>query len=265
MLRGCPHLSHLITFLDSCLQKHHPLFFGPTASHPFLKIKHSKIMHDNLWGTNRFSWRELAIIDSPILQRLRYIHQTGLAFQVYMAAHHTRFEHSIGVATIASRIFDALHNRCRNIFKDIARILGKTLNYEEYISKLKQELRIAALLHDIGHSIHSHTSELVFSELNLIKLASNELSEFTGKTKGAAEVIAFCITLSESIRNLLSRAKDKLMDGEAHDVYYGDISINNIALMILGRAEHPLLQFMGDIISSDPSSTVSFLKYSDIK
>jgi len=251
MLDKYPYLLKLIDFLDLYLKKSHPLFFGPRATHPILNVKHSKIFHDNLWGTNRFSWIELAIIDSPIFQRLRYIHQTGLAFQVYIAAHHTRFEHCIGVATIASRIFDALCIRCLDAFKDIAKTVGNTDNYEEYLSCLKQELRLASLLHDIGHSIHSHTSEMVFSDLNLIRQATEELSDFTGKKKGAAEVISFCITLTDSIAELLQRAKDKLMEGNYHDVYYGDINFKNVALLIVGRAEHPLLQFMGDIVSSE--------------
>ncbi|MGC2328046.1 MAG: hypothetical protein WA604_15135, partial [Candidatus Sulfotelmatobacter sp.] len=86
----------------------YPWYFGATPTHPYLKLRRSKVIHDNLWGTNGFTWAELALIDSPIFQRLRNIHQTGLAYFVYPCARHTRFEHSLGVCIMASRIFDAL-------------------------------------------------------------------------------------------------------------------------------------------------------------
>lgn len=86
-----PALSALIVHLDKYFEKTYPEFFGSSAKHPYLKLKPHKVIHDNLWGTNQFSWCELAIIDSPIMQRLRNIHQVGLAFYVYPSARHTRF------------------------------------------------------------------------------------------------------------------------------------------------------------------------------
>src|SRR2546428_11218700 len=117
---GYPAIESLISRLDEYLKREHPTFFGPSAIHPVLPLKRSKVIHDNLWGTNRFSWRELVLIDSPLLQRLRDIHQVGLAFQVYPSAHHMRFDHCLGVATIASRVFDSLAVRNRGQLRDIA-------------------------------------------------------------------------------------------------------------------------------------------------
>ena len=123
MLSNYPNLLKLIDLLDNHLQERHSEFFGPDSSHPVLKLKDSKILHDNLWGTNRFYWHELAIIDSPLFQRLRDIHQTGLAFHVYMSAHHTRFEHSLGVTAIASRIFDEISGRHSDDLKNIVEVV----------------------------------------------------------------------------------------------------------------------------------------------
>ena len=241
-------LSSLVTLLDEFLQEEHPDCFGPNAIHPLLPIKSTKILHDNIWGTNKYSWQELAIIDTPIFQRLRDIHQVGLAYQVYMCARHTRFEHCLGVVTTASRVFDSLINR-KNQIEDIVQFLNSD-NPKKFIARLRQELRLAALFHDIGHCIHSHTSEQVYENLGIIKAATDQLTEFVGKEKGAAETIAFCLVLTNSISQLLLRAKEKLVGEEAPDEYWGEIDFVNVALIIIGRASHPYLQFMGDIISS---------------
>src|SRR6202035_5538628 len=112
----------------------------------------------------------------------------GLAFQTYMSARHTRFEHSIGVVTIASRIFDSLVRRAGAI-KTIAAVLtpaGEPVDrVARTVLRFKEEMRLAALLHDTGHCLYSHASERVFSRLIIVKRASVELSRFVGKEKGA--------------------------------------------------------------------------------
>jgi hypothetical protein len=144
-LRGYPSLAAIVKQLNQFLIENHPETFGSGQTHPFLKAKRSKVIHDNLWGTARFTWRELALIDSPIMQRLRDIHQTGLAFHVYPSARHTRFEHSLGAVTIASRVFDALLHRQRSEIRDVVKALwGKTEDPDVPILRLKQELRLAA-------------------------------------------------------------------------------------------------------------------------
>lgn len=243
-----PALLEVVRLLDCYLKDRHPHFFGSNPIHPALPVKRSKILHDNLWGTNRYYWRELVIIDSPIFQRLRDIHQVGLAFQVYMSARHSRFEHSLGVVTIASRIFDAIQQRKGDGICDILTALG--LQTEVTMVRLKQELRLAALLHDIGHSIHSHTSEQVYENINLLKSASKELTKFVGKDKGAGEVISFCLTLTDSLAELLNRASKKLIGDATLEDFTGEIDLVNVALIIVGRSTHPFLQFLGDIISS---------------
>lgn len=71
----------------------------------------SKVVHDAIWGSiNLHSW-EVAILDMPLLQRLRRIHQTGLAFLIYPSANHTRFEHSIGVLAVATKIIENLNRQ----------------------------------------------------------------------------------------------------------------------------------------------------------
>ena len=98
---------------------------------------------------------ERAVVDSRPFQRLRNISQLALTNLVYPGATHKRFEHSLGVMEIASRIFDVL-TETSNRNKDILDIFPKH-PYE--LLRWRFTLRMAALCHDIGHLPFSHASE----------------------------------------------------------------------------------------------------------
>ena len=96
-----------------------------------------KIIKDPVHGYVEVEKFALALLDSPALQRLRYIKQLGFSYLVYPGANHTRFEHSLGtmfLAEVACRRFG---------LSDHERTL----------------VVAAALLHDIGHGPFSHASE----------------------------------------------------------------------------------------------------------
>lgn len=244
-----PKLASITRVIDAHLSSQYPEFFGKNPTHPFLPLKSSKVIHDNLWGTNAFSWRELAVIDTPVFQRLRNIHQTGLAYFVYPCAHHTRFEHSLGVCVMASRVFDALVSQHQaRLRKIVVELYGPQKDFTDVVAMWRAELRLAALLHDTGHSLHSHTSEIVYSKIPLLADAAKELSVFVGMTKGAGEVLSYCISRTSAMRNFLSRAGEKVFQTEANET---KVDLDNASLLIVGRSRHPQLQFMGDIISSD--------------
>jgi len=101
-----------------------------------------KEIRDCIHGNIKVSEPEEELLDSPQMQRLRYIKQLGFTYLVYPGANHTRFEHSLGVMHLVGRISDALG-----------------LHRET-----KEELRVAGLLHDIGHGPFSHTTELVLEK-----------------------------------------------------------------------------------------------------
>ncbi len=89
---------------------------------------------------------ELSIIDDPLFQRLRRIRQLSGAHLTYPAAQHTRFEHSLGVMHIASQAGHALNEKGILKSDDI------------------KMLRLAGLLHDIGHGPFSHLFEEIIQE-----------------------------------------------------------------------------------------------------
>lgn len=251
MLEGYPTLISITTQLNDYLKSDHPAFFGKSAVHPFLDLKPYKDIHDPIWGTNGFSWRELALIDSPIMQRLRGIHQTGLAFFVYPSSRHSRFEHSLGVTIVATRVFDAVVRRHAGKLRQIVKTVENSDAFQETLFRWRQELRLAALLHDTGHSILSHTSERVYGRIPMLKAAADELTDYVGAEKKAGEVISFCLSQTEALRAYLERAKAKLMkESEVPDEFRGEPSMESVSLLIVGRSKHPLLQFLGDIISS---------------
>jgi len=104
-----------------------------------------KIIIDPVHGDIGLSKLETELIDTPTFQRLRRITQLGFAYTVYPNARHSRFEHSLGVMHIMSRILDSLLSKDKNaVSKDDFR-----------------KLRIAALLHDIGHYPYSHLMERI--------------------------------------------------------------------------------------------------------
>ena len=104
----------------------------------------------------RFTELEKKIIDSKVFQRLRRIKQLAGAHLVYPAAQHSRFEHSLGTMHLAGLAGEHLFS------------IG-VLDKESI-----QELRIAALLHDIGHGPFSHLFE------EALKATSNKNHERIG-------------------------------------------------------------------------------------
>ncbi len=107
-----------------------------------MAIKETKRIYDNVHGYIGLSRAELRILDTPTFQRLRQIRQLGPADLVYPGATHTRFSHSIGTLFMMGQF---LENAVKERITD------------EYAEKM----RIAALMHDIGHYPYSHTLEHV--------------------------------------------------------------------------------------------------------
>jgi HD superfamily phosphohydrolase len=103
-----------------------------------------KVIRDPLWNNIRVESLALRLIDTAPFQRLRYVRQLGLAFLVYPGASHSRFEHALGTYHLARRALLLLEER-----GDLDAIGDGECAY----------VRMAALLHDIGHYPFSHALE----------------------------------------------------------------------------------------------------------
>ena len=143
---------------------------------------------DPIYGYIYITEAEKEIIDSFPVQRLRRLRQLAGAEYVYPAANHTRFEHSVGVMYLAGK-------------------LVQNPNLSQYLSEDEaQTVRIAALLHDVGHGAFSHIFEQV-------------LTKFLGKTH---EDMTRWIIAESELKDILEKqgfspqAVSKLAVGELH-------------------------------------------------
>ena len=100
---------------------------------------------------------EREVLDSRPFQRLRHIHQLALTYLVYPGATHKRFEHSLGVMELASRVFDVVTNPA-NVTDEIRNHLSE-LSRPGDLDYWRRVLRMAALCHDMGHLPFSHSAE----------------------------------------------------------------------------------------------------------
>ena len=119
--------------------------------------KHIHEIRDPVHTFVRLDSDEREVLDSRPFQRLRYIHQLALTYLVYPGATHKRFEHSLGVMELASRVFDIVTNR-DNVTDHIRARLPE-LNQPDRLAYWRRVLRMAALCHDIGHLPFSHAAE----------------------------------------------------------------------------------------------------------
>ena len=118
-------------------------------------------IRDPIHGFIKIFKKEIDLIDTKVFQRLRRIRQLAMAFLVYPGVLHTRFDHSIGVMHIAGRICNKLQ--------------------ESYPERIDAEdialVRLAALLHDVGHGPFSHVSEHLLDEFAPDKSDKNKVRE----------------------------------------------------------------------------------------
>ena len=105
----------------------------------------------------RLDSSERTVLDSPPFQRLRHIHQLALTYLVYPGTTHKRFEHSLGVMELASRIVDVATDPS-NTDDAIKRSLPELINPDQR-AYWRRVVRMAALCHDMGHLPFSHAAE----------------------------------------------------------------------------------------------------------
>lgn len=119
-------------------------------------------IRDPVHGTIALNDAETAVLDSSECQRLRAIKQLGFSEFSFPGATHNRYIHSIGVSHLAGLAFDSIFKSY--FFKD------SSTRY-----RLRQALKLAALLHDVGHGPLSHAIEEVMPPVGELKINAYDL------------------------------------------------------------------------------------------
>ena len=99
---------------------------------------------DNIYGSSELHPALVVIKETPIFERLRNIQQLGTSIYVYATGNGNRFVHCIGTSILAKKFTDKLFKdeACRNTYE---------INEADVLC-----VRIAALIHDLGHGPWSH-------------------------------------------------------------------------------------------------------------
>ncbi|PIN83126.1 phosphodiesterase, partial [Candidatus Micrarchaeota archaeon CG11_big_fil_rev_8_21_14_0_20_47_5] len=130
-------------------------------------------IRDPIHGDIEISQTERRLLDTGEMQRLRRVKQLAMAYLVYPGANHTRFEHSIGTMELAGKI-------CASC---------------EIENEKTEQLRIAALLHDVGHVCFSHEGEFAtkmalgtHEEIGRKKMLEGEIADILNENWGARKI-----------------------------------------------------------------------------
>ena len=164
----------------------------------------------------------LAIVDRPEFQRLRRIRQLGTAALVYPGANHARFEHSLGAQHVARLACEAIGLKADDAL----------------------EVRLAALLHDVGHGPFSHLTDNVMRDLGGFSHAevsaerarttfSDALAAHGADPKRVAELVRGRGALGELVASDLDVDR---MDYIVRDAHYTGVDVG----VDLGRLVHEM-------------------------
>ncbi len=151
------------------------------------------------------------MLDLPLLQRLRQVHQTSLVSYVFPGCNHNRFEHTLGVIQQAQRLIDAVNRQYspkRPLFKPT------TIH----------SLRLAALFHDCGHSCFSHISEDLYESCPDM---ANFLGSGISPNCHPHEALSALILTSEPVKQIIAEIE------EYYDIHF---DIEMAANWIMGKS-----------------------------
>ena len=146
-----------------------------------------KQVNDPIWGTIELLPWEVALLDTPLLQRMRGVRQLGLAHLVFPGACHGRLEHILGVV-------GAIEETSRTLMRQIER--WNRNNKQQTIPTISEGdlrmVRLAGLLHDIGHGPFSHALEPVLETVSPLGVSDEGSASWRHELRHLRLLLADC-------------------------------------------------------------------------
>ncbi len=194
-----------------------------------------KAVKDPIWGMIDLDGREVAVLDSPPMQRLRRVRQLGVSYLTYPTAGYSRFEHALGALHQAERMLHAIARRS-------ADNLRSTLLAEV------STVRLAALLHDVGHLPFSHLTERYYTTEECGDEAL--IDEVDALTSGIGEVLGVKTPSLSECLSLLTILSPPLFDLLTSRCGYEESDVVAAALAIAGRPISPDRTFVMQLVTN---------------
>src|SRR3989475_5758860 len=174
----------------------------------------------------------IRLIDAPEFQRLRRIKQLGLGFYTYQGAEHSRFTHSLGAWHLITRILDRLTD-------------SYSIRADDRVA-----VRVAALLHDVGHAPFSHAMEKILDvhheqltiravtseETQLHKVLASHSAELPSRVATVIEgtfkpsALAQLVSSQLDVDRMDYLLRDSLMTGAKYGLYDLEWIINALQI-----------------------------------
>lgn len=208
---------------------------------------------DNVWGMIEVDPTSVVLVNSPLLQRLRSISQLGFTFLTYPTAHHSRFEHSLGIYYVVRRLIDSFDSTARAETRPDADVVAVALSEDESLL-----VRHAALLHDTGHAAFSHASERIFEKYKKrFKIGPFSVEEFKrrmqfhmhGLNSPGQKSVARGSKLAEALTVALLMSERFTRFYERCVSPGGGENLAKIGALVMGRPPTPKNRALSQIIS----------------
>lgn len=149
-------------------------------------------LRDPIHGSIEIGPAELEVIDHPLFQRLRSVKQLGFSQLSYPGATHTRLSHGLGTMHLATRAFDGV-------------FAGFAFHDPAARSRLRQTVRLAALLHDIGHPPLSHCTEVAMPQVGELAIRCYGPAGQVPERRASHEDVSVLLISQSSLSPLLGR------------------------------------------------------------
>jgi hypothetical protein len=189
-----------------------------------------KFIVDSIHGDIHLTGQELEVVDTASFQRLRHLKQLAMSQMVYPNATHTRFAHSLGVLAIMAKVTNVAKN---------ANLIDP---------KQEKQLRLAALLHDVGHYPYSHLME----KIDRVRLTEEQI-EPTVSTVRSLDKSRYDYPEHEIVGTyIIAKQKDLIKA-------LGDTEMSNAVIQLVGPRQPTIPQWSKLVHSSLDMDRLDYL------